>query len=51
MINYVDEALEAAGFKYLENDIDPYCGDIVEIWLCPDGKTKIEILTNEIEGE
>lgn len=51
MSKRVDEALEAAGFKHLENDIDTYCGDIVEIWLCPDGKTKIEIITNEIEGE
>ena len=49
MIREVAKALEAAGFKFLENDIDIYSGDLVETWLCPDGKTKIEILTNEIE--
>ena len=51
MIREVAKALEAAGFKFLKNDIDIYSGDLAELWLCPDGKTKIEILITEIEGE
>lgn len=45
----VEKALETAGFEYLGSDIYKSTGMEMSRWMCRDGETEIEIITQEVE--